>query len=356
MVPASDDLAHAAASAQHPLAASAAGGAAVPSGMKAAVRHRYGGADVIQIDRVPVPTIADDEVLIRVAAAGVDRGTWHLLTGTPYLVRLAVGLRRPRVAVLGRDVAGTVVATGAGVRRLAVGDSVFGVASGSFAEYAKAKERKLARTPGGLSLAEAAVLAISGLTALQAVGAARLEGGSTLLVIGASGGVGSYVVQIARSRGARVTGLCRAAKTDFVRSLGAERVIAYDAAGGDHGGPYDAIVDTGGDTPVAMLRKMLVPSGTLVIVGGEGGAVSGMSRQLRARATSPFVRQRLTFIVNRERLAELERLRDLVEAGALRPALDAVYPLERTGDAIRDLLAGRARGKLAVAADEALVR
>jgi NADPH:quinone reductase-like Zn-dependent oxidoreductase len=319
--------------------------------MSAAVRDRYGDADVIRVDRLPVPAIADDEVLVRVEAAGVDRGTWHLLTGRPYLVRLAIGLRRPRVAVLGRDVAGTVVATGPAVHRLTVGDSVFGVANGSFAEYAKAKERKIARTPDVLSPVEAAVLGISGMTALQAIDAADVKAGSTLLVIGASGGVGSYAVQIARGLGARVAGVSRAAKADFVRSLGAERVIAYDSApDDDHGGPYDAIIDTGGDTPLTKLRAMLAPRGTLVIVGGEGGdAVTGMGRQLHALILSPIVRQRLTFIVNRERQADLERLRGLVEDGTVKPAVDTVYRLDQTAEAVRHLVAGRTQGKLAVA-------
>jgi NADPH:quinone reductase-like Zn-dependent oxidoreductase len=322
--------------------------------MRAAAHDRYGDADVIRVDRLPVPAIADDEVLVRVEAAGVDRGTWHLLTGRPYVARLAIGLRRPRVAVLGRDVAGTVVATGQAVQRLAVGDSVFGLATGSFAEYARAKERKLARTPDGLSAVEAAVLGISGMTALQAIDAADVKAGSTLLVIGASGGVGSYAVQIARGLRARVTGVSRAAKADFVRSLGAERVIAYDRAPeGDHGGPYDAIIDTGGDTSLSRLRSMLQPRGTLVIVGGEGGdPVTGMGRQLHARVLSPFVRQRLTFIVNRERQSDLERLRDLVEDGTVKPALDTVYPLDQAGDAVRHLIAGHTQGKLAVAVNE----
>jgi NADPH:quinone reductase-like Zn-dependent oxidoreductase len=319
--------------------------------MSAAVHDRYGDADVIRVDRLPVPAIADDEVLVRVEAAGVDRGTWHLLTGRPYLARLAIGLRRPRVAVLGRDAAGTVAATGPAVHRFAVGDPVFGVATGSFAEYAKAKERKLARTPDGLSPAQAAVLGISGMTALQAIDAADVKAGSNLLVIGASGGVGSYAVQIACGLGARVTGICSAAKADFVRSLGAERVIAYDQAPhNDQGGPYDAIIDTGGDTSISRLRSMLTPRGTLVIVGGEGGdAVTGMGRQLHARMLSPLVRQRLTFIVNRERRADLERLGDMVEAGIVKPALDTVYPLEQAAEALRHLTAGRTQGKLAVA-------
>ena len=205
----------------------------VPSTMRAAVHDRYGEPEVIRVGQVPVPSIADDEVLLRVSAAGVDRGTWHLLTGQPYLARLAIGLRRPRVPVLGRDVAGEIVARGSAARQFNVGDSVFGVATGSFAEYAKAKERKLARTPDGLSAVEAAVLGISGMTALQAIDAAQVRGGSSVLVIGASGGVGSYAVQIAHGVGAHVTGISRAAKADFVRSLGAERVIAYDRDGND---------------------------------------------------------------------------------------------------------------------------
>ena len=319
--------------------------------MQAAVHDRYGDPDVIHVDRRPVPVIADDEVLVRVAAAGLDRGTWHLLTGRPYLARLAIGLRRPRVAVLGRDVAGTVVATGSEVHRLSVGDSVFGVATGSFAEYAKAKERKLARTPDALAPAEAAVLGISGMTALQATDAAQVKAGSSLLIIGASGGVGSYAVQIAHGLGARVTGVSRASKADFVRSLGAESVIAYDSTPDEgYGGPYDAIIDTGGDNPLSRLRSMLAPDGTLVIVGGEGGdAVTGMGRQLHARILSPFVHQRLTFIVNRERQSDLERLRRLVEDGTVKPAVDTVYPLDQTAEAVQHLVAGQTKGKLAVA-------
>ena len=322
--------------------------------MKAVVHDRYGDADVIYVDGRSVPAIADDEVLVRVEAAGLDRGTWHLLTGQPYLVRLAIGLRRPREPVLGRDVAGTVLATGSAVKRFAVGDPVFGVATGSFAEYAKAKERKLERTPDALSPAEAAVLGISGMTALQAIDAAHVESGSSLLVIGASGGVGSYAVQIAHGQGAHVTGVSRAAKADFVRSLGAARVIAYDSApDDDYSGPYQAIIDTGGDTPLSRLRSMLAPRGTLVIVGGEGGdSVTGMGRQLHARILSPFVRQQLTFIVNRERQSDLERLRHLVEDGVVKPTVDTVYPLDQAAEAVQHLVAGHTKGKLAVAVND----
>ena len=318
--------------------------------MKAAVHDRYGGVEVIDVDRRPIPAIADDEVLVRVDAAGLDRGTWHLLTGKPYLVRLATGVRRPREAVLGRDVAGVVAATGSAVHRLTVGAPVFGVANGSFAEYAKAKERKLARRPDALSPVEAAVLGISGMTALQAIDAAQVNAQSSLLIIGASGGVGSYAVQIAHGVGARVTGVSSAAKADFVRSLGAERVIAYDTAPqDDFGGSYDAIIDTGGDTPLPKLRSMLAPDGTLVIVGGEGGdAVTGMGRQLHARILSPFIRQRLTFIVNRERQSDLERLADLVADGVIKPAVETVYPLDHAAEAVEHLVAGHTKGKVAI--------
>ena len=322
--------------------------------MSAAVHDRYGRADVVYLDRRAVPAIAGDEVLVGVEAAGVDRGTWHLLTGQPYLVRLAIGLRRPRVAVLGRDVAGKVVAAGPAVHRLAVGDSVFGMATGSFAEYASAKEAKLAQTSHGLSPVEAAVLGISGTTALQAIDGAGVKAGAAVLVLGASGGVGSYAVQIAHGLGAHVTGVSRAAKADFVRALEADRVFAYDSVDGDdYDGPYDAVIDTGGDTPLSRLRSMLGPHGTLVIVGGEGGdAVTGMGRQLQARILSPFVHQRLTFIVNRERQSDLERLCHLVEDGIVKPAVDTVYPLDQAAEAVRHLVAGQVKGKVAVAVND----
>jgi NADPH:quinone reductase-like Zn-dependent oxidoreductase len=237
------------------------------------------------------------------------------------------------------------------VTRFAVGDAVFGIGEGAFAEYAKASERKLAPAPATIPLAEAATLPISGMTALQAVDAARVVTGSSLLVIGASGGVGSHAVQLAKARGATVTGVAREAKLEFVRSLGADRAVAYDRPGSDpFAGAYDAIIDTGGDTPLGRLRGALNRRGTLVIVGGEGGgSITGMGRQLRAMLLSPFVRQRLMFIVNRERRDELERLRALVEDGAMAPRLDTAVPLVQAADAVRRMTAGGVCGKLAVA-------
>jgi NADPH:quinone reductase-like Zn-dependent oxidoreductase len=324
----------------------------LPASMLAARRDRYGSADVVRVERAALPPVGAGRVLVRVAAGGLDRGTWHLLAGRPYAVRLATGLRRPRTPGLGRELAGVVVAVGPDVTRFAVGDAVFGIGDGALAEYAVAPEQKLALAPAGVALAEAATMPISGMTALQAVDAARVTAGSTVLVIGASGGVGSHAVQLAKARGATVTGVCRAAKADFVRSLGADRVVAYDEPGQDpFGERYDAIIDTGGNTPVRMLRGALTSRGALAIVGGEGGgAVTGMGRQLHAVLLSPFVRQRLTFILNRERLADLERLRDLVERGAIAPRVDRTYPLAAAANAIRRLEAGEVQGKLAVVA------
>lgn len=318
--------------------------------MRAIVQVGYGTADVLRLAERPRPTVGDQEVLLRVQAAGLDRGTWHLMAGHPYAVRPAVGLRRPRQPVPGRDAAGTVVAVGALVTRFAVGDEVFGVAPGSFAEYAVAPEAKLAHKPAGLSFAQAAVVPISGGSALQALDAGRVQAGQEVLVNGASGGVGSYAVQLAKAAGATVTGVAGPAKLDFVRSLGADRVLDHtrdDFAAGDR--HYDVILDIGGNPSLARLRRALTPTGTAVFVGGEGaGRLTGLGRQLRGAMLSPLLRQRLTMLAARERAADLERLRDLVEAGSVTPALDRSYPLERAPEAMRRLVDGDVRGKVAI--------
>ena len=322
--------------------------------MQAIVRHEYGSADVLRVEEIDRPTISADEVLIRVHAAGMDRGTWHLMAGMPYLFRLmGPGLRKPKNPVLGLDVAGTVVAVGSDVTRFKVGDEVFGISRGSFAEYAAAREDKLARKPANLTFEQAAVVAISGLTALQSLlDVGRLQAGQHVLIVGASGGVGSYAVQIAKASGAEVTGVCSTAKVDLVRSLGADHVIDYtrdDFAAGPQ--RYDLILDIGGNSPLPRLRRALAPSGTLVLVGGEDGDrwTGGMGRQLRAVALSPFVRQRLTMKTPREHYADLERLAQLIETGQLTPTIDKTYPLDKAPEAMRHLQAGQARGKIAIA-------
>jgi len=275
------------------------------STMRAIVQESYGCADVLQMARIPRPGIADDEVLVRVHAAGLDRGTWHLMSGRPYLLRiLGFGFRRPKNRVPGIDVAGTVVAIGSVVTRFAVGNEVYGIAKGSFAEYAAAKQDKLAVKPTGLSWEQAAAAPESGSTAYQGVhDVGRLAPGHKLLVIGASGGVGSYAVQLGKAHGAEVTGVCSTAKVDLVASLGADQVIDYtreDFADGSQ--RYDLILDIGGNSSLSKLRRALTPTGTVVIVGGEEGGrwTGGFGRSLRAAALSPLLRQRLAMLVAKE--------------------------------------------------------
>jgi NADPH:quinone reductase-like Zn-dependent oxidoreductase len=324
--------------------------------MRAIVQAGYGSADVLHLAEIGRPAAGDGEVLLRVHAAGLDRGTWHLMAGQPYLIRLASGLRAPKNPVPGLDVAGTVVAVGADVTGFAVGQEVFGIGHGSFAEYACARPDKLVRKPASLTFARAAAVAVSGLTALQSLrDAGRLRPGQHVLITGASGGVGTYAVQIAKALGAEVTGVCSTAKTDLVASIGADHVLDYsrdDFAAGPQ--RYDLILDIGGNAALARLRHALTPAGTLVIVGGEdGGRWTGMSRQLRALARSPFTRQRLTTLISRQRRADLETLAQLIEAGQLTPVIGKTYPLRQAPDAMRDLLAGHARGKLVLTVTEA---
>lgn len=321
--------------------------------MRAVVQAEFGSADVLRVEEIEPPTIADDEALIRVHAAGMDRGTWHLMAGRPYMFRLmGGGLRTPKNLVSGLDVAGTVVAAGPQVTRFEVGDEVFGISRGSFAEYACAREDKLARKPTNLTFDQAAAVAVSGLTALQSLSdIGHVEPGQHVLIVGASGGVGTFAVQIAKALGAEVTGVCSTTKLELVRSIGADRVIDYtqdDFATGRE--RYDLILDIGGNSALRRLRGALTPRGTLVIVGGEDGGrwTGGFGRPLRAVALSPFVRQRLTMKTPREHYADLERLVALIEAGKLTPIIEQTYPLHETPDAMRHLEAGHARGKLVI--------
>ncbi|HET6985162.1 MAG TPA: NAD(P)-dependent alcohol dehydrogenase [Kribbella sp.] len=319
--------------------------------MRAIVQDRYGDVDVLHVGQLARPEPAANEVLVRVHAAGLDRGTWHLMTGTPYPIRLAFGLRKPRNPVPGRDVAGTVEAVGSAVTTLSVGDEVYGVAPGSFAEYAVGRADKLVRKPANLSFEEAAVVPISGLTALDALTVGRVKQGQHVLVIGASGGVGSYAVQLAKAFGAEVTGVASTSKLDLVRALGADHVIDYtrdDFA--ETGNQYDLIIDIAGNPTLSRLRRALTPTGTVVITGGEdgGGPTGGMNRQFRGLILSLFVRQRFTFFINKERGSDLERLTDLIEAGKVTPSIDRTYPLDQVPDAMRHLATGKTRGKIAI--------
>ena len=321
--------------------------------MQAIVQDEYGSADVLRLRDIDRPRVGERDVLVQVHAAGLDPGVWHLMSGRPYLVRLmGFGLRRPKDRVAGQDVAGRVAAAGAGVTRLRPGDEVFGTCSGAFAEYACGHEDTLAPKPANLTFEQAAVVPTSALTALQALrDVARVEAGQTVAVIGAGGGVGTFAVQIARALGAEVTGVCSTAKTDLVRSLGARQAIDYtreDFADGRQ--CYDVILDTAGNRSLSHLRRALAPAGTLVIIGGEQGGrwLGGVDRQLRASLLSPFVRQTLGSLFSTVVAADLERLRELLEAGKVVPVIGRTCPLSGVPDAMRQLEAGHARGKIAI--------
>jgi NADPH:quinone reductase-like Zn-dependent oxidoreductase len=321
--------------------------------MKAVVQDVYGSADVLQLRDIPTPVPADGEVLIRVRAAGVDQGVWHLMTGMPYLVRLfGYGLKKPKVPVRGREVAGVVEAVGAGVTRFRSGDEVFGTCEGSFAEFVCAKEDLVALKPANLTFEETAAAPISAVTALQAVrDAGQVAAGQKVLVIGAGGGVGSFAVQLAKVFGAEVSGVCSTGKMDLVRSLGADHVIDYTHDDFSRAGLlYDVILDTAGNRPLSVSRKALAPRGTLVIVGGEGGGklTGGFERSLGAPLASLFSGQKFKGLVSTENHRDLDALTSMIEAGSVKPSIDKVYPLAEAPAAVAYLHEGRVRGKVVV--------
>ena len=321
--------------------------------MKAIVQDAYGSADVLELREIDKPVVGDDEVLVRVHAAGVDQGVWHLMAGLPYLVRIAgVGLRAPKNPVRGVDVAGRVEAVGENVTRFGPGDEVFGTCRGSFAEYACAGADRLVPKPANLTFEQAAAVPVSGCTALQAVrDRGKVRAGQRVLIIGAGGGVGTFAVQLAKAFGAEVTGVCSTTKVELVRSIGADRVIDYtreDFADGRN--RFDVILDIAGNRSLSHLRRALAPEGTLVIVGGEGGGrwLGGVDRTLRALVLSPFARQKLGTWIATQPKEDLEALRELLEAGKVTPVVDRTFPLTEVPEAIRYLRDGRARGKVVI--------
>jgi NADPH:quinone reductase-like Zn-dependent oxidoreductase len=323
--------------------------------MKAIVQDRYGGPEVLDFRDIDQPVPKDNQVLVRVQAAGVHRGDWHVMTGLPYMIRLvvpALGLRRPKVPVLGMDLAGRVQAVGARVTRFGPGDEVFGWTDGAFAEYATAPEDHLAAKPATLSFEEAAVVPISGFAALQAVrDLGGVQAGQQVLVLGAAGAVGWFAVQLAKAFGARVTGVASTSQLELVGSIGADEVIDYtrtDVTDGTR--QWDVIVDTGGRRTLAQLRRALTPTGTLVIVGGEGGGrwLGGFLRNLRAPLVSRFIGQRLRMLASKPNQDDLQVLRELIEAGKLRPLIGRTYPLDEVPEAMRALEAGKTRGKIVI--------
>jgi len=333
--------------------------------MKAIVRDSYGPPEVLRLGEVEPPRIGDDDVLVRVVAAGVDAGVWHMVAGQPYLVRaMGMGLRAPRSRLCGTDLAGVVEEVGAAVTTVKVGDEVFGscdaLAGGAYAELARVAPGRLAAKPANLTFEQAAACPVSGVTALQAVrDLGALQPGQTVLVTGAGGGVGSFAVQIAKALGAaEVVGVCGGAKVELVRALGVDRVINYADVDFTTGPQrYDLIVDTAGRRPITLLRGALTPQGTLAIVGGEGGDrwLGGFDRQVvRAPALSLVSDQRFRTVMGKVTSADLQALRVLIEAGKVTPVVDRVLPLAHAAEALRYAHAGLAKGKvvLRVAEDE----
>jgi NADPH:quinone reductase-like Zn-dependent oxidoreductase len=323
--------------------------------MTAVVHDVYGGApeDVLRLERVGKPEIRAGEVLVRVRAAAVDRGTWHVMAGLPYPIRLAgFGLRRPKFLNPGRSLAGTVEAVGVGVSGFAPGQEVYGIGPGAFAEYVAVRPGKLAGKPSNLTFEEAAAVPVSGLTALQAVrDHGHVVAGQRVLVLGASGGVGSFAVQVAKALGAQVTGVSGTASQEAVRRLGADHVVDYtrqDPTDGTH--RYDVILDIAGNRRLSELRRALEPAGRLVIVGGEtdGRWLGGTDRQIRARLVSVFVRQRLGTFIASENAADLQAIRELIEAGEVRPLIDTTYELRDAAAAVRHQIDGHPRGKIVI--------
>jgi NADPH:quinone reductase-like Zn-dependent oxidoreductase len=327
--------------------------------MKAIMQDRYGSSEVLRLDEVATPAPAADEVLVRVYAAGVGPEVWHIMTGRPYLVRLmGFGVRAPKQRVPGRDLAGTVEAVGSAVTEFQPGDEVFGSGRGTLAEYAcaaAADEGKvggagvLAPKPANLTFEQAAAVPTSGATALQGLRAAGgVRGGQSVRIIGASGGVGTFAVQLAKHFDAHVTGVCSMAKMELVRSLGADAVIDYTREDfADRPERYDLVLDTAGRRSLSRLRRALTPRGTLVIVGGEGGGrlTGGFERQLRAVVLSRFVSQRLVALTAVDRGADLLLLKDVIEDGKLTPVIDRTFALGEAAQALTDAQEGHGRGK-----------
>lgn len=324
-----------------------------PHTMRTVSRARYGDSSELEIVPADVPMVSADEVLVEVRAAAIDRGTEHLMRGEPWLIRAAgFGVRRPKQPILGLDVAGVVRAVGDGVTRFAVGDEVFGIASGSLAEYAVAEEVKLSRKPAGVGFDQAAASTVSGITALQALtDVGGLEAGQRVLVIGASGGVGTFAVQLAVALGGVVDGVAGGHNADLVRTLGADQVFDHRTTHiGDIEQRYELVLDIGGRNRVRDLRRLLTADGTLVLIGGEGGnrLTGGVGRQVRAAALSPFVKQQLKMFVSTEHHTYIDRLAEHLDSGAVAPAIGRRFSFENAIDAVELLESGAAAGKIVV--------
>jgi NADPH:quinone reductase-like Zn-dependent oxidoreductase len=319
--------------------------------MQAIIHSRYGPPAALELKDVDTPVITDDAVLVRVHAAAVGKGDWLTVQGLPYVARLRYGLHKPKHPVPGFDVAGRIEAVGSNVTQLQPGDEVFGWCEGSFAEYAPVPQGQLARKPANLTFEQAAAVPISGFAALQALrDTGGVQPGQQVVIIGASGGVGSFAVQLAKAFGAEVTGVCSTKSVEMVRSIGADQVIDYTQQDFTRTGQrYDLILEMAGNRSLADLRRALTPKGTLVLVGGSGGRwLMGTDRTLRAVLVSPFVGQRLRSFLSKPREQDLVVLQELLEAGKLTPVIDRTFPLSETAEAIRYVGEKSTQGKTVI--------
>ncbi len=320
--------------------------------MRAAVQHRYGPPSVLESTEVEIPSPGRNDVLVKVSAASVHPGDYFVMTGEPYMVRLVFGLRRPRHGIPGRDLAGVVAAVGKDVTTLRPGDEVFGWSTaGTLAEYARVPADNLARVPANVSVVDASTVPTSGLTALQALRTiAKVQPGQTVLITGASGGVGSFAVQIAKAFGAEVTGVCSTRNVELVRSLGADHVVDYTKTDFTRAEKrYDVIFDNVEAQPLAVVRRALTPTGILIPNSGRGGRWFGpLGRIVKARVLSAFTRQQLRPFASVEKRQDLLALADLLATGQVTPVIDRTYPLDEAADALRYVGAGHTRGKVVV--------
>jgi NADPH:quinone reductase-like Zn-dependent oxidoreductase len=322
--------------------------------MKAIVQERYGPPDVLELREVDAPAAGDNEVLVRVQAAAVNALDWHYMRGDPFVARPSMGLRRPKVRIRGRDFAGRVEAVGEGVDRFRPGDEVFGEADGAFAEYVSAPDEAVDTKPANLTLEQGAAVPLAGNTALMGLrDVAQVRPGQRVLINGASGGVGTFAVQIAKALGAEVTGVCSARNADLVRSIGADHVVDYASHDFSRSGQrYDVVFDLVGNRSLADCRRALTPEGTLVLSGGgvsEGGSLVGpMALFVKGMLLSRFVRHRLLQFTAKPSRANLAALRELIESGAVAPVVDRTYQLSEVPEAIRYLEGEHARAKVVI--------
>jgi NADPH:quinone reductase-like Zn-dependent oxidoreductase len=322
--------------------------------MKAIVRERYGSPDVLELKDIERPAIDDDSVLVRVRAASINAYDWHMLRGSPYLVRMMAGLRKPKSAAMGVDMAGQVEAVGKNVTRFHAGDEVFGARHGALAEYVSGTDESFfVAKPRGISFEQAAAVNMAGTTALQGLrDKGQIKSGQRVLIVGASGGVGTFAVQIAKAFGAHVTAVCSTRNVDQARSLGADEVIDYTKEDFTRSGRrWDVILDVASSGSLSSRRRILEPNGTLVGVGladGRAGMASIMAGLVETAVVSRLGSQKMPFFIAKNSTDDLLVLKDLIEAGKIKPAIDRTYPLSETADALRYLEKGHARGKVVI--------